>query len=86
MAKKIPDMGKKAEKIRIKSLEDLIRLNLDTLESVVIGEIDNRKAQLIFTGSRTISSTFKLGLEAIKIGMKNVAGLPVRSSGKLIKK
>lgn len=70
--------NQKTGQIRIKSLEDLINLNLSTLEKVINGGIDNRKAGLIFTGSRTVATAFKLGLEAMKLGMKQVAGMPVK--------
>ena len=72
------------EAVRIKTLEDLITLNLKTLEQVVDGIIDNRRAQLIFTGSRTVSSTLKLGIEAMKLGLGKIAGLPVGDSDKLL--
>ena len=65
------------EKTSIKSLEDLINLNLRTLEDVIGGDIDNKKAALIFTGSRTVTSSLKLGLESMKLGLKNVGGLSI---------
>lgn len=54
-----------------------MNLNLNTLEKVVAGEIDNRKAQLIFTGSRTVTSTLKLGIEAMKLGVKKIGGVQI---------
>jgi len=77
VAKKGLDFESTFEKIRIRSLEDLIDLNLSTLEDVVAGTIDNRKASLIFTGSRTVSSALKLGIEAMKLGLREIAGIPL---------
>ena len=65
------------KRVSVRSLEDLINLNLQTLEDVVSGEVDNKKAALIFTGSRTVTSSLKLGIEAMKLGHKTVAGMPV---------
>lgn len=77
-------MGKKSQKfnegsrnVAINNLNDLIRLNLDTLEDVMSGSIDNKKAALIFTGSRTVSSSLKLGLEAMKLGITEIGGVGV---------
>ena len=78
-------MAKESGKVRIESLEDLINLNLRTLENVVNDQIDNRKAGLIFTGSRTVAASFKLGVEAVKLGMSQVAGLNVGRSTKRLK-
>lgn len=62
-------------KVEIKTLTDLVNLNLTTLEEVVSGETDNRKAGVIFTGSRTITGALKLGLEAAKLGIVDVGGI-----------
>jgi len=80
MAKEISNMETKDTKVKINTLEDLIRLNLNTLEDVISEEIDNRKAALIFTGSRTVAAAFKLGLEAVKLGLKQVSGMGVGNS------
>ena len=78
MARKATEPQKTNEtKFSITSFADLINLNLETLEQVVSGDIDNKKAALIFTGSRTVTGTLKLGLEARKLGMKDVAGINV---------
>jgi hypothetical protein len=63
------------KKVHIKTLTDLVNLNLETLEDVVSGETDNRKAAVIFTGSRTITGALKLGLEAAKLGVVDVGGI-----------
>lgn len=78
------ESGKTVKKASIKSLEDLINLNLRTLEGVVDGDVDNKKAALIFTGSRTVTASLKLGLESIKLGMKSISGMPVGQTGKLV--
>lgn len=82
---------KKSNEVRengfeISSFSDLVNLNLKTLEKVVSGDIDNKKAALIFTGSRTVTGTLKLGLEARKLGMKDVAGVNVESGFARIEK
>jgi hypothetical protein len=59
----------------VRNLEDLIRLNISTLEGIVNEDMDHKKAALIFTGSRTITGALKLGLEAMKLGMKQVGGV-----------
>ena len=71
------DYGKSVKMTTVNSLGDLINLNLRTLESVNDGLIDNRKAALIFTGSRTVTAGLKVGVEAMRLGMSNVAGLPM---------
>ena len=63
------------KKVHIKTLTDLVNLNLETLEDVVSGETDNRKAAVIFTGSRTITGALKLGLEAAKLEIVDVGGI-----------
>ena len=71
-------MGKKQTTIQmtsINSLEDLINVNLRTLENVVNETDDNRKAAVIFTGSRTITGILKLGLEATKAGLVQIGGV-----------
>ena len=68
---------------RINSLEDLVRLNLNTLQGVIDETIDNKKAALIFTGSRTVTGSLKLGIEALKLGMNRIGGVDV---GKGIRK
>jgi len=70
--------------IQLRTLEDLIGLNLKTLEGVVNETMDNKKAALIFTGSRTVTGTLKLGLEAMKLGMGSVAGVDVNKGIKRI--
>jgi hypothetical protein len=52
-------------------------LNLSTLENVINEKVDNKKAALIFTGSRTVTGSLKLGLEAMKLGMSRVAGVSI---------
>lgn len=84
MVKKASNLDEKVGKIKINTLEDLIRLNLDTLEDVVSESIDNRKAALIFTGSRTVASSFKLGLEAVKLGIRQVSGMGLGATSKLL--
>jgi hypothetical protein len=63
------------EKIAINNLNDLVRLNLNTLEDVMAGDIDNKKAAIVFTGSRTVTAALKLGLEAMKLGIVEVGGV-----------
>lgn len=70
--------------VKLETLEDLINLNLNTLKNVVSGDIDHRKAALIFTGSRTVTSSLKLGIEAMKLGLKDISGVGVGNSTKLI--
>lgn len=70
--------------VSIKSLNDLVALNLETLGQVVTGDIDNRKAQLIFTGSRTITSSLKVGIEAMKLGLAKVSGIPIGDTRDLL--
>ena len=77
-------MEKKSKRISVRTLEDLINLNLTTLEDVVSGEIDTKKAGLIFTGSRTVTQSLKLGIEAMKLGMGKIAGMPLGDPKKLI--
>jgi len=87
MSKSVSNLENGIKKeIRIKTLEDLLNLNLNTLEEVVNGQIDNRKAALIFTGSRTVTSSLKVGLEAMKLGLVKVAGMPVGNTAQLIEK
>ncbi len=81
MQKNKQNPSKENGKVEIKSLEDLICLNLNTLEDVVGGGIDNRKAAMIFTGSRTVTTALKLGIEAMKLGMAQIAGMPVGDEG-----
>ena len=71
-------------KFRIKTLSDLIGLNIATLEDVVNSDTDLKKAALIFTGSRTITASLKLGLEAMKLGMKSVSGVDIDNNIKQI--
>ena len=61
--------------VQIRTLEDLVNLNLDTLNGVVNETMDNKKAGLIFTGSRTVCVTLKLGIEAMKLGLRTVGGV-----------
>ena len=77
-------VGGETKKVRISSLEDLINLNLRTLEDVVNGDIDNRKAALMFTGSRTVAGSLKLALEAVKLGMGRLAGIDIGDSKRAI--
>lgn len=83
MAQNRSNNGKKITEIKIRTLEELISLNLNTLEQVVTNEIDNKKAALIFTGSRTVTSALKLGVEAMKLGMNKIAGMPTGDAKKL---
>ncbi len=69
------EIVERSEAVRIKTLKDLVDLNIRTLEEVVSGETDNRKAAVIFTGSRTVTGALKLGLEAMKLGIPEVGGL-----------
>lgn len=78
--------GGHRKSIKIDSLESLIQLNLKTLEEVVSGTIDNRKAALIFTGSRTVTSELKVGIEAMKLGMTSISGVPTDGNKKEIEK
>jgi hypothetical protein len=82
----VDDSKKTSELVKIGSLEDLINLNLNTLGDVINNTIDNKKAALIFTGSRTVTSALKLGIEAMKLGLGNIAGLPMGEKPELIKK
>jgi endonuclease III len=66
--------------IQIRTLEDLIKLNLETINGVVNETIDNRKASLIFTGSRTVTSSMKLGIEALKLGLKSIGGIGMKDA------
>ena len=78
-------MSKNAKKmIEINSLEALIETNLRTLEGVANETIDNRRASVIFAGSRTVTGALKLGLEAMRLGMNSVAGFKIGKQ-KLIK-
>ena len=67
------------DKLALNTLDDLIRLNLSTLEDVVNGDIDNKTAALIFTGSRTAIGGLKLGVEVMKLGIKKVGGIGLLS-------
>lgn len=82
--KEIKKTDSREETIRINTLEDLIRLELDTLEGVINETTDNKKAALLFTGARTVTATLKLGLEARKLGMGHVAGVDVGKGVKTI--
>ena len=72
------------ENTKLESLRDLLFLNLRTLENVRDGEINNKKAALIFTGSRTVTGVLKLGVEASKLGLSMIGGVDVNSGVKLI--
>lgn len=84
----IPRQNKESKNIvrktSIKTLEDLINLNLSTLEDVINEDIDNKKAALIFTGSRTVTSSLKLGLESMKLGIRNISGISVGNKISLV--
>lgn len=71
------------QKVEINNLNDLVRLNLNTLEDVVNGDGDLKRAQLIFTGSRTITGAMKVGIEAMKLGFKQIGGIDVGDVKKL---
>jgi len=77
------ELGKSSSSIKkirgIKSLNDLVRLNLETLEGVENETEDFKKAALIFTGSRTVTGALKIGIEAMKLGIKNIGGVGVGS-------
>ncbi len=62
---------------KIETLNDLITLNLDVLSDVNDGRIDHRKASLIFTGSRTVTAGLKVGIDAMRLGLKDVGGMKV---------
>lgn len=72
------------ENTKLESLRDLLFLNLRTLENVRDGEINNKKAALIFTGSRTVTGVLKLGVEASKLGLSMIGGVDVNSGVKLV--
>ena len=81
------DKTKKANKVKttqIRSLADLVRENITALEGVIDGRMDNRKAAVIFTGSRTITGALKLGLEAAKLGLPQIGGVLIDENIKLI--
>ena len=83
MARNTTSGEKALTETRIDSLEALINLNLRTLEQVIDNSIDNKKAALIFTGSRTVTSTLKVGLEAMKLGLAEVSGVSVSDNERL---
>ena len=80
----VEENGNGVSKVSVRTLEELITLNLSTLEDVVSGEIDNKKAALIFTGSRTVIGSLKLGLEAMKLGMTRISGVPIGDNKQLV--
>jgi len=57
---------------------------LDTLQKVRDGNINHKKAAIIFTGSRTVTGVLKLGMEASKLGLSMIGGVDVNSGAKLI--
>lgn len=69
--------------VRIESLEDLIQGTLRTLEGVMNDTIDNRKASVIFAGARTATGELKMGLEAMRLGLKDVGGVKMGSFKKI---
>ena len=83
MGKKQKD-GDKGEPVEIKTLADLVNLNLTTLSSVVNAQVDYKQAALIFTGSRTVTATLKLGIEASKLGLVQIAGMNMAPGDKQI--
>lgn len=88
MQRKSSGLGKgnsKAGKIvHVRTLEDLVELNLSTLNGVIDEEIDNKKAGLIFTGSRTVCVALKLGIEAMKLGLRQVGGVEIGDGSRVI--
>lgn len=81
MSRKQTELGKGNEKagklVQVRTLEDLVELNLGTLNGVINETIDNKKAGLIFTGSRTVCVALKLGIEAMKLGLRQVGGVEI---------
>ena len=63
----------------LNTLNDLINLNLSTLEQVIEGTVDYKSAALIFTGSRTAISGLKLGVEVIKLGINKIGDVEMLS-------
>lgn len=68
----------------LKSLGDILEMNLTTLEQVRDGKINHKKAALLFTGTRTAVGVLKLGIEASKMGLSMVGGLNVNDKNRLI--
>lgn len=83
MEKKQTQVGQKSREVQLDTLSDLIQLNKETLKGVVEGTIDNRKAALIFTGSRTITGQLKLAIEAVRLGIAILSGVPMGETKKL---
>jgi len=79
MQKKKSELGKSNGNtdrlVPVRTLEDLVELNLGTLNGVISETIDNKKAGLIFTGSRTVCVALKLGIEAMRLGLRQVGGM-----------
>lgn len=65
-------------------MDDLVSLNLRTLEDVMNGDIDNKTASLVFTGSRTAIGGLKLGVEVMKLGIQKVGGVTMPSTKNLL--
>jgi len=60
---------------KISGIRQLVDLNLKALQGVDAGTMDNRKAVVIFMGTRTVTGALKLALEAKKAGIAEVAGV-----------
>lgn len=84
MAKDAPKRDQACNgKYKINNLSDLIALEISTLEGVVNEETDLKKASVIFTGARTVTASLKVGLEAMKLGMKRVSGVDIEGMAKI---
>lgn len=70
--------------LKIKSLEELAHLNLETLIQVRDQKTNGKRATLIFTGSRTVTGVLKLGVEASKLGLSQVAGVDMATGNKFL--
>ncbi len=69
--------------VEIRSLEDLVLVNISTLQGAFSGKLDNRRATVIFNGSRTITGIMKLGLEAKKLGLSEIGGIEIEKLDRL---
>lgn len=67
----------------IRTLQDLIDLNLRTLTDVANEQVDHKKAALVFTGSRTVTGALKVGLEAMKLGVTLIDGVTLGNIKKI---